>query len=269
MTAKPETAAEVLAEMRQQTRDGWTSDGRLCQFADRLERALSAQSQSYDALLLIAQSTVGALERAGVTDCDDPGEAIDVLRERWERKLSAQGEAARHLVDSPEDRFEQFVQAEIARSPEPLRELGEYLADALDEDKFPRANALLLQLATSYTHPAPAAKPITRKNEASLMLAIAEFIAASATPEDPRLAVADAISRHLGLGWPSASHPAPVRVTEEMVERARKATVCNGESVEWEIALAYKRLIPEARNSMVREVLRTALTAALEDGRHG
>ena len=46
MTAKPETAAEVLAEMRQQTRDGWTSDGRLCQFADRLERALSAQGEA-------------------------------------------------------------------------------------------------------------------------------------------------------------------------------------------------------------------------------
>lgn len=53
----------------------------------------------------------------------------------------------------PEDRFEQFVQAEIARSPNALRELGCYLADVLDEDRFPRANRLLLQLATEYAPP--------------------------------------------------------------------------------------------------------------------
>jgi hypothetical protein len=57
-------------------------------------------------------------------------------------------------VDSPEDRFEQFLQAEIARSPDALQELGSYLADVLDEDKFPRANRLLLQLATSFSAPA-------------------------------------------------------------------------------------------------------------------
>lgn len=43
---------------------------------------------SYDALMIIAQSVCGALERAGITDCDDPGEAIDVLREGYERRLS-------------------------------------------------------------------------------------------------------------------------------------------------------------------------------------
>lgn len=43
---------------------------------------------SYDALLLIVQSVSGALERAGLTDCDDPGEAIDVIRERLERRIS-------------------------------------------------------------------------------------------------------------------------------------------------------------------------------------
>lgn len=83
------------------------------------------------------------------------GGAMEQAADELERALSAQGEAVRHLTDSPEARFEQFVQAEIARSPEPLRELGGYLSYALDEDKFPRANALLLQLATSYTHPAP------------------------------------------------------------------------------------------------------------------
>lgn len=54
---------------------------------------------------------------------------------------------------SAEDRFEQFVQAEIARSPDALRELGEYLCRVLDEDEFPQANSLLLQLATEYADP--------------------------------------------------------------------------------------------------------------------
>lgn len=51
--------------------------------------------------------------------------------------------------DTPEDRFEQYVQDAIARSPEPLRELGRYLANHLDEDEFPRANELILQIATN------------------------------------------------------------------------------------------------------------------------
>lgn len=48
----------------------------------------SVRYPSYDALLLIAQSVAGALECAGLTDCDDPGEAIDVIRERLERRIS-------------------------------------------------------------------------------------------------------------------------------------------------------------------------------------
>ncbi len=119
MTAKPETAAEVLADINK----------------------LIAQNPLHDVSIGGFKTYLGHLIE---------------FRDRLERALSAQGEAVRHLADSPEDRFEQFVQAEIARSPEPLRELGEYLADALDEDKFPRANSLLLQLATSYTRPAPA-----------------------------------------------------------------------------------------------------------------
>ncbi|MBH1388641.1 hypothetical protein I5U29_07760 [Stenotrophomonas maltophilia] len=59
----------------------------------------------------------------------------------------------RRFDSSAEDRFEQFVQAEIARSPNALRELGEYLAVVLDEDRFPAANRLLLQLATEYAAP--------------------------------------------------------------------------------------------------------------------
>lgn len=44
----PETVADVLAEMKQQTRDGWTSDARLCRFADRIERAMAASAVQDD-----------------------------------------------------------------------------------------------------------------------------------------------------------------------------------------------------------------------------
>lgn len=57
-----ETVAEVLAEMRQQTRDGWTSDGRLCQFADRIERALCASAD--------VPELMEALEKL-LSSCDD------------------------------------------------------------------------------------------------------------------------------------------------------------------------------------------------------
>jgi len=46
------------------------------------------KSPSYDGLLLMMQSVCGALSRAGLTDCDDPGEAIDVIRERLEKRVA-------------------------------------------------------------------------------------------------------------------------------------------------------------------------------------
>lgn len=46
--------------------------------------ALVSRSPSYESLLIISQSVASALERAGVTECDDPGEAIDLMRERLE-----------------------------------------------------------------------------------------------------------------------------------------------------------------------------------------
>lgn len=62
-------------------------------WADQLEASTPAapvepKSPSYDGLLLMMQSVCGALSRAGLTDCDDPGEAIDVIRERLERRVA-------------------------------------------------------------------------------------------------------------------------------------------------------------------------------------
>jgi len=75
--------------------------------------------------------------------------------------LDAEGDGVAVSV-SPEDRFEQFVAAEIARSPEPLRELGEYLTRVLDEDQWPTADRLLLQLAT---HPHPARSGVVSEED--------------------------------------------------------------------------------------------------------
>lgn len=55
----------------------------------RMDASASLRRPSYDALLIIAQSVCGALSRAGIDDCDDPGEAIDVMRERLEKEVAA------------------------------------------------------------------------------------------------------------------------------------------------------------------------------------
>lgn len=79
---------------------------------------------------------------------EDPSEdMIDAVLDA----LAASQEAPK--ADSPEDLFEQYVLDGIARSPEPLRELGEYLTRVLDEDQWPTAERLLLQLATATPTP--------------------------------------------------------------------------------------------------------------------
>lgn len=79
----------------------------------------------------------------GVTGTD----ALSIIAQEL-RDLSSAPPAVGDAVASA-DRFEQFVAAGIARSPAPLRELGEYLASVLGEDEFPQADRLLLQLATA------------------------------------------------------------------------------------------------------------------------
>jgi len=219
MTAKPETAAEVLAEMRK-----WgDTDG--C-FNDNPEGH--------------PEPTVYYTKEAWVALCD-----------RLERALSAQGEAVAWEVQGRDGVWTACT-----------RELYERTLASGRYNGY--ENGPKCEVRALYTHPTPAAKPITRENEASLMLAIAEFIAASATPEDPRLAVADAISRHLGLGWPSASHPAPARVTEEMEPR-----VATGPYVDRIIRIFSKCSRDDTTDLVLKDYARAAIAAALEDGRHG
>ncbi len=50
--------------------------------------------------------------------------------------------------EGPHEMFEHFVQEAISNSPEPLQELGKFLADRLDEDDWKTADRLLLAAAT-------------------------------------------------------------------------------------------------------------------------
>jgi hypothetical protein len=55
-----------------------------------------------------------------------------------------------------EDTAEQFIQAAVDGAPEPLKRLGRYLADVLDEDQFKTAERMLLGgIALSTDRPAP------------------------------------------------------------------------------------------------------------------
>lgn len=55
---------------------------------------------SYDALLIIVQSVTGALSRAGLTDCDDPGEAVDVIRETRDARIATLEAAGKRVTDA-------------------------------------------------------------------------------------------------------------------------------------------------------------------------
>lgn len=50
-------------------------------------------------------------------------------------------------VTSPEQEAERFIQTAVDQAPEPLRRLGLYLADVLDEDQFKTADPMLLAVA--------------------------------------------------------------------------------------------------------------------------
>jgi len=57
---------------------------------------------------------------------------------------------SRSTFDAHEE-YEHFLAQAIDRSPEQLRQLGEYLASVLDEDQFPRADRLLLGIAEAFS----------------------------------------------------------------------------------------------------------------------
>lgn len=61
----------------------------------------------------------------------------------------------------PHEETEHFLRVAIDRSPEQLRQLGEYLADTLDEDQFPRADRLMLGMAEEHKRRDDALRTVT------------------------------------------------------------------------------------------------------------
>jgi hypothetical protein len=55
---------------------------------------------------------------------------------------------------APHDEAEHFIQAAVDNAPEPLRRLGEWLANILDDDQWPTAERMLLGAAVSIKPPA-------------------------------------------------------------------------------------------------------------------
>lgn len=94
-------------------------------------------------------------------ECCDVGMIKETREEvvaAWNRRtpaLAATDRNKREGAASPQEmtmtyaEHEQFIQAAIDRAPEPLRRLGEYLSQVLDEDDWKTAERLLLGAASS------------------------------------------------------------------------------------------------------------------------
>ena len=266
-TTKTETAAEVLAEMRQQTRDGWTSDGRLCQFADRIERALSAQGETGRCKCPDCGSeNLGCYNSAHqLMACNDCGQIIETELGRM-RRLSAQGEAVA---------WAQF-------------EEGQLVGTSFDRDEECGCTV------PPYTHPATA--PATHPDD----LAVDRFAAAMKKKlaaarakgrggwddkEDLECHLSNLLRAHVEKGDPrdvanfccflwnrgESIQPAPARVTEDDGRQAFEKWAAK----RWALSLERWHDSGEYKSGLTRDwwqcwtESRAALTAALEDGRHG
>lgn len=152
----------------------WLEDGDERYDFDAIEDgAWVRHSEHYDHFLSVAppENSRGPSEQAPYTHwriIRAPGATSPV-----EPNMNELASNPYQLPETPEERFEQFVQQAIAKAPDPLRELGAYLSRVLDEDKFPSAERLLLQLATSH----PTTPPVEPSSEGvrGLEWALAEF----------------------------------------------------------------------------------------------
>lgn len=73
----------------------------------------------------------------------------EIVWKSWENTRPA------HPQADPHSEVEAFLAEAIAKSPEPLQELGRFLAERLDEDDWKTADRLLLAAATAHPQAAP------------------------------------------------------------------------------------------------------------------
>lgn len=78
------------------------------------------------------QAIGAAISRRNWHDCEA---AYNQLRDRIDAALAAGGSVA--------EEWDAYMQAAVSSAPEPLRQLGEYLAGVLDEDQWRAADRYL------------------------------------------------------------------------------------------------------------------------------
>jgi hypothetical protein len=132
------------------------SEARMSGLVDHLRGLLHAA--------LSAMKTLhGSMEPDGDTaniDARIPGNAVAAFVDEHARLLRAvhvgpivKAVTPAAAVESQETTAEAFIQAAIDLAPEPLRRLGEWLATALDEDQWAKAERMLLAAAASAADP--------------------------------------------------------------------------------------------------------------------
>jgi len=92
----------------------------------------------------VADAMREALEKIAAFDCDSW--MIGAKCSGCRTCIAAEA-LAQHPAMSAADEAEQFIQDAIDRAPEPLRRLGEYLTQILDEDEWRTAERMLIGAA--------------------------------------------------------------------------------------------------------------------------
>jgi len=129
-------------------------------------------------------------------------------------------------MTDPHEMFEAFAAEAIAKSPEPLQELGRFLGDILDEDAWKTADRLLMQLAALQAAPA-APDHVGEINEMIAAAGVGEAVAWIMSREGvapyPTLDAPDASEREDYTITPLYAALAPVGALEKLVGALEEA----------------------------------------------
>lgn len=137
-------ADEIAGELRERISDLAAEHGASLRRGDALAYTIRALA---DLTTTDHESKEDFIQRVKGLLSADPDERL--------ASLLAENKALRERT--PEQEAEEFLQAEIDAAPEPMRRLGQYLAEILDEDKWKTAERMLNAAILSAAPPPPAA----------------------------------------------------------------------------------------------------------------
>lgn len=199
------------------------------------------------------------LEPSG-TNLLDATQAEAMVRHMIEGLPAARPASGEREGETPEDRAEQFIQAAVDRAPEPLRRLGEWLANVLDEDEWKTAERMLLGATTA----AELVKVEVQRDAADLAIQRIGMALGSADEwSDQANMIGDVTSR---------AEAAQARIAELEAEIARLTR--DDKAIQEEYAFCRKRLLivadekiaAEAALEKAREVIRELANTADDIG---